>query len=282
MEFLTRYMTLRGRMIAVTLTASALLTGFFPENLMAQESPLPGYTYTCHITEQTRKGSKAPVSKPETILRTETAGLKARIDVVSGGEARMISRGDYLITDDGGKTYQMYCAAKKTVKRVTMDEIVERGIELDGARLSLRHLKQTPGDTVAEEKIAEQTTKRARLDREYTLRVSLLLFQSDINVRDTVEVWCLPETVGVLSPGADYFTTVGSALIRKADAKVTPEVRAATTALSPGLPVKIVWTSHVKEGKEEPKETISTLEVRDFTRAAIAESRFIMPATRGK
>jgi len=246
----------------------------------AADPPALGLRYDINltITNTTTEGGQPTTSSGSSVARVQIADGKARIDVVSGEFAAILSAGDFMTFSDSGHTALIFKPSTQQYYQLDLQKLnagLTHVVNTFGAAIGVQasNVKIDVTSLGAGDPLGPYATVKYRLTQDYTLAVSLLGMNmgQSAKMHSTTDYLFAPKLTILVNPFAE--TVQGTAWL---GADYGKQLAAAEAKLQNGVPVKKV-TTEVLTDSTGPHTTTTTWELAGFTRVNVPDSAFQIP-----
>ncbi|TAN38617.1 MAG: DUF4412 domain-containing protein [Verrucomicrobia bacterium] len=199
-------------------------------------------------------------------------GTKARMEFVESGNPMMVA-GNYLVTEDAGKTVYMVNPTEKTYSTWNMEAM----LGLAGNMMSMMNMKvkdQQIEKLVEEkgERMLGQPTTHYKFHTSYTVEMNFMGMQHSTPTSLDEEIW----TTAALTDAAAAFVPLRNSM-KTGNAELDKLIADQKSRMK-GFPLKMITTHHTTDPRGQARETTTTMEVTNLKQISPSASEFKLPS----
>ncbi len=222
----------------------------------------------------TQGGREGTQESLQTDLKVEGANL--RVDIRAGNQP-MMKAGNFMLTQDGGKTMYLFDAERKTYMK--MDLAAMRGMaggmmQMAGGMMQM-NFRDLKVEKISESKgptLVGRPTTHYQFKTSYTLEMSFM-------GRKTATATTVDENLWVTDkmPDPGFKVWQDQQMMRTGNKDLDALMKAEMEKVK-GFPLKRVAVTTVQDSRNGPKVTQSQMEVTQLKEETIPASQFAIPA----
>ena len=237
------------------------LTAFFC--ILGATSAQAGIYYEAVTTVEKGPGSST--------VRAWLEGDKAHIEFTDS-DVPQVEKGNYLLTNDGGKTFFMVNPSEKTYMHWDMSQVMSmlEGmsalVSFDIENTSVEKLEEKAGKT-----ILGHDTRYVRFESSFDMKVKIMGMKRTSSTKSTQEVWVTDAfDIDALSAWVKGFRSSGS--------KEMDELLEQSMSAVDGFPLESITVSVTTDKKGRETVSRSVTKVKEVREEKVDSARFEMPA----
>ena len=231
-----------------------------------------GMSFTSVTT--TEGGKDGRQESLQTDLKVEGANL--RMDIRAGNQP-MMKAGNFMLTQDGGKTMYLFDAERKTYMKMDMEALQGMAggmMQMAGGmmKMNFRDLKV---EKISESKgptVAGLPTTHYQFKTTYTLEMSFMGQKTATPTQVDEELWVTDKM-----PDAGFKAWRDQQMMRTGNKDLDALMKAEMEKVK-GFPLKRMAVTTVQDTRHGPKVTKTMMEVTQLKEEKIPAAQFIIPA----
>jgi len=236
--------------------------------LLTTTAALAGIDFTTQTSD---------ASGPVATTRGLVDGDKAKIEFVSGRSGPGMQAGNYMLSQDGGKTLYMVNPKEESYMKLDLDKIASQvGMFMDAAKGFVSMTFSDPKvETLLDEKgpsMHGYATRHVKMRTAYTMSSSFFGRKDTTSVSRDDEMWVTKE---LKDAGMQIWAKQRS--IRTGNADIDKVIAAETGKVS-GIPLKTISVTTTRKGNGADDVVTATNAVTSLKTARVPAATFELPA----
>jgi hypothetical protein len=280
-----RFPSRRGRGIGLPSAAAALMLGAAALPVRAQTrsagATLNGVSYDIRVSSTPTAGlgmaAALGAASQDYTGRAVFVGRRGRLDILDGGVASLLGKGDYVLFDSSAIT--VVHPAKQEYIPVSAQMASDAFAQLQalGVQISLGDLKVAL-DTVRDtDTVAGYPTRHFRMTTAFTMSLDAAIMQQRFAAESITDYW-VASVPGLPADALLRVNSLTTAPLTGVFKELAAKVDSAATLMGSGAALKSKTVSRFIQGPGSSLTTEQTSEVSNVKHTQIAESLFSVPA----
>jgi len=228
------------------------------------------------FTSVTKTEGGAPGRSETMQAEVKVQGPNLRVDIRSGNQP-MMKAGNFMISQDGGKTLYLFDAENKTYMKMDLEAMMGMAgsmMKMAGGMMQMNY-RDMKVDKIAEAKgpaMLGLPTTHYRYKTGYTMEMTFM-GQKNATITEVEEqIWATDRM-----PDPGFKAWRDQQMFRTGHAELDQLIRAEAEKVK-GFPLKRVATTTMRSGQNAPQTTRTEMEVTQFKEEKIDPGHFAIPA----
>lgn len=204
-------------------------------------------------------------------------GKRGRLDIVEGGVASLLNKGDYVLFDSGTVTVVHPATREYVPVSAQMASDALEQLQSLGVSISLGDLKVTLDTVAGADTVAGYATRHFRMTTAFTMALDAAIMQQRFATESVTDYW----VANVRGLPADALLRVNSltaAPLTGVFKELAAKVDSAAALMGSGAALKSKTVSRLIQGPGAGVTTEQTSEVSNVKRVQVADSALVVPS----
>jgi hypothetical protein len=265
----------------VVLSSSSLLATAASAQTRSRGAPLPGVSYDIRVTSTPTAGlgmaAALGSASQDYSGHAVFSGRRGRLDIVEGGVASLLSKGDYVLFDSSAITIvhpstQEYLPISPQMASDAFEQLQSLGVSI-----SLADVKVTLDSVRGADSVAGFPTRHFRMTTAFTMSLDAQIMQQRFATESITDYWVanVPELPGDALLRVNSITSSPLSSIFK---ELSAKVDSAAALMGSASALKTKSVSRLIQGPGSSVTTEQTSEVSNIKHDRVAEALLSVPA----
>jgi len=205
------------------------------------------------------------------------AGRRGRLDIVEGGVASLLNKGDYVLFDSSGITVVHPAAQEYIPISAQMANDAFAQLQSLGVKISLGDLKVALDTVRGADTVAGYSTRHFRMTTAFTMSLDAAIMQQRFAAESITDYW-VATVPGLPADALLRVNSLTTAPLTGVFKDLASKVDSAATLMGTGAALKSRTVSRFIQGPGASVTTEQTSEVSNVKQAQVAESLLSVPS----
>ena len=265
----------------LVLSSSSLLAATVSAQTRAGGAPLSGVSYDIRVTSTQTAGlgmAAALGSASQDYSGHEVfSGRRGRLDIVEGGVASLVSKGDYILFDSSAITIvhpstQEYLPISSQMASEAFEQLQSLGVSI-----SLADVKVTLDSVRGADTVAGFPTRHFRMTTAFTMSLDAQIMQQRFATESVTDYW-VANVPGLPGDALLRVNSITSSPLSSIFKDLSAKVDSAAALMGAASALKTKTVSRLIQGPGSSVTTEQTSEVSNVKHDRVAEALLSVPA----